>query len=86
LSSFLLMRSWWYAVPSFLLTITSVSGYSWHVAPQPRAERDRPLADAASWCTPWTDHNQRSTASTRSKLCVLRLFPKSSERWSTCAA
>ena len=45
-----------------------VGGRSWHVAPRPRAETERPLAGAVPSHRAWADHNQHGTAHARRKL------------------
>ena len=45
-----------------------VGGRTWHIAPRPRAEGERPLAGAVPFHMSRTDHNQRGTARARSKL------------------
>ena len=45
-----------------------LGGNRWHVAPRPRAERERPLADAAILPAARTDNHSRGTARARSKL------------------
>ena len=47
---------------------------SWHVAPRPCAEEERPLAGAAPFCGSWTDQNQRRMGRARSSLVCCASF------------
>ena len=45
-----------------------MGGRSWHFAPEPRAEGERPLTGAVPFYSAWNGRNQRGTARARSKL------------------
>ena len=45
-----------------------LGGRSWHVAPRPCAEGERPLAGAVPLSSAWSDHSQRGTVRARNEL------------------
>ena len=51
-----------------------LGGRSWHDAPRPRAEGERPIAGAVDLPSAWNDHNKRDTARAHSKLAYCASF------------
>jgi len=62
-----------------------LEGRSLHVAPRPRAERERlPAGSVAVYCA-WTDHNQRSTARAQQQARMLHFLLRDSECYGALA-
>ena len=57
-----------------------LGGHRWHVAAQPPAEGERPLAGAASFPSAWTDQSRGCTARAQHQARVLRLLPRDNKR------
>ena len=51
-----------------------LGGHSWYVAPRPRVDGEGPLASAVALPSAWTNHGQRGTTCTRSKLACSASF------------